>query len=245
MKKSSHSQATNPYGAWATLAFAAIILTLLVISQLVAIGIFAYLLLPQQIPASIALLVQQGTYNGSVVSLSIFSAAICCILLIFLLIKLKQTHIKHYLALQQFSWKVARLFLGIFIAYVAMTELLATLLNKTPMAFFEPLYYTAKPVWLIWLAVVLVAPVYEEVIFRGFLWQGLVNSRLGLVGASLITSGLFTLIHASQYGWFELMAVFSLGMLLAFARHFSHSLWLPILLHILNNGLSMLVFVLV
>ena len=92
--------------------------------------------------------------------------------------------------------------------------------------------------WLLAVAIVIIAPIYEEVIFRGFIWTGLSQSKLGVWGASVLTSVIFALIHF-QYGWVELVSIVLLAMLFSYARYISGSLYLPIVLHILNNGLAM------
>jgi uncharacterized protein len=81
----------------------------------------------------------------------------------------------------------------------------------------------------------LVAPLFEEIIFRacGFrLWR---HTHLGLYGTLLLTSVLFTLIHIQQYSWPLLLFTFCFGMLLGFAREKTGSLLVPLVLHILNN----------
>ncbi len=81
----------------------------------------------------------------------------------------------------------------------------------------------------------LVAPLFEEIIFRacGFrLWR---YTRLGLYGTLLLTSLLFTLIHIQQYSWQLLMFTFCLGMILGLSREKTGSLLVPLILHTLNN----------
>ncbi len=92
---------------------------------------------------------------------------------------------------------------------------------------------------LLWLAVVVAAPIVEEILFRGFLFQGLCRSRLRAPGAILVSSLLFALPHL-QYDLFDISSVLALGLVFGLARWHSGSTYLPIGLHILSNGLSML-----
>jgi hypothetical protein len=92
---------------------------------------------------------------------------------------------------------------------------------------------------LLWLAVVVAAPILEEILFRGFLFGGLRSSRLGPWGALAVTSLCFAVIH-TQYDWFDMSAVLVLGVVLGLARHFSGSVYLPMGLHALHNFASML-----
>jgi hypothetical protein len=49
-----------------------------------------------------------------------------------------------------------------------------------------------------------------------------------------MSAALWTIIH-QQYGAFELISIFLLGILLAISRVASKSLYVPIILHMLNN----------
>lgn len=84
------------------------------------------------------------------------------------------------------------------------------------------------------LAVIVAAPLSEEFLFRGFLFSGLAESRVGPVGAAVISSGIWTLIHI-QYDAFDLAQLFLLGLLLAGAWWKSRSLWLCVILHAIVN----------
>lgn len=95
-------------------------------------------------------------------------------------------------------------------------------------------YSSASPRWLLWLAVNIAAPIFEEICFRGFLFKGLAASRLRWSGATLITATLWAGIHL-QYDWYGLAAVFALGLLLGAARAMTSSTLLTIWLHCLIN----------
>lgn len=86
------------------------------------------------------------------------------------------------------------------------------------------------------LAVVLLAPVFEEILFRGFVMQGLLLWAPGQrFACALLTSVGFAAMH-TQYNHFQtLIALIALSMLLCYARLLSGGLRLPIFLHMLNN----------
>jgi membrane protease YdiL (CAAX protease family) len=92
---------------------------------------------------------------------------------------------------------------------------------------------------VLWLAAVVVAPVTEELIFRGFLHRSWERSRLGVSGTIILTSALWTAMH-SQYSGFGLLDIFASGLLLGWLRHRSASTTLTIVLHAINNVLAML-----
>lgn len=88
------------------------------------------------------------------------------------------------------------------------------------------------------LTVAVVAPIVEEMVFRGFMYGGFERS-LGAFPAVLLTSAVFTVMHF-QYNYYELLSIFVLGLVLAWARMKTQSLWTPIVMHAVNNGLALM-----
>lgn len=76
------------------------------------------------------------------------------------------------------------------------------------------------------------APLAEELFFRGFMFAGLVG-RLGTAGAALASALLFSAVHLDG----SVLLPFTAGaVLLAYAYRWSGSLWFPILAHAGYNG---------
>ncbi len=86
---------------------------------------------------------------------------------------------------------------------------------------------------------VVLAPIAEEVLFRGVLFQAL-RSRVGLWPAAVMSSVLFTLVHVEivMSQPLALVGLFSLGVLLAWAFHRTGSLLVPIIGHAVFNAIS-------
>jgi membrane protease YdiL (CAAX protease family) len=84
------------------------------------------------------------------------------------------------------------------------------------------------------IAVVIVAPISEEVVFRGFLFRGLSVSWLGVSGTVIATSAAWAAMHV-QYDAFTLSQIFLIGLLLGWIRWASGSTLLTIVLHMLAN----------
>jgi len=93
--------------------------------------------------------------------------------------------------------------------------------------------------FLLYLGVGIGAPLVEEFIFRGALWRGWRSSRLGLAGTLVLTSFLWAALHV-QYPLITICYIFVLGMLLGWAREKTGSIWVPVGMHALNNGLATL-----
>lgn len=85
----------------------------------------------------------------------------------------------------------------------------------------------------VFLIMAILPAVCEETLFRGLIQpiagKALKNDHLGI----LLTSFFFALIHM-QFLTFP--SIFFLGMLLGYLRYWSGSLWLPVILHLVNNG---------
>ena len=82
------------------------------------------------------------------------------------------------------------------------------------------------------IAVVVVAPIGEELFFRAFLHQVL-RQRLGAMLATLITAAVFAAVHASP-AYF--LVLFTLGLAFSVVFEWVGSLWASITLHALWNG---------
>ena len=90
------------------------------------------------------------------------------------------------------------------------------------------------------LVAVLVAPVCEEVFFRGFVFPGLLGGMP--VGWAIVLSSLIFAVAHADPGSF--IVLFIIGLALAFLRWRTKSIWPCILLHALNNGVAALAIVL-
>lgn len=96
-----------------------------------------------------------------------------------------------------------------------------------------------SPYWLgtIIVAVVL-APVWEELTFRGFLLTALAKTRLGIVGGGLISNTIWTLMHF-QYSASGMASVFLAGLMLTWIMWRTSSIRACIVAHAVINASSM------
>ncbi len=83
-------------------------------------------------------------------------------------------------------------------------------------------------------SVVVVAPLWEEIVFRGFLFRGWSRSWLASTGTVVLTSTLWTGLHL-QYDAPLLLQVFCIGLVFGWVRRRSGSTLLTIVLHGLSN----------
>ena len=85
----------------------------------------------------------------------------------------------------------------------------------------------------LFLAVVIIAPVGEEIVFRGFLQKFLEVYWKDITRAVLVTSLFFAMIHFNPFWTIQ---IYMLGVILGFLAWKTKSVIPSILLHIINNG---------
>lgn len=85
------------------------------------------------------------------------------------------------------------------------------------------------------LALMVVAPLTEELLFRGLIQRGL-DRRYGFMTALLVTSALFAILHVSPV---QAVPAFAAGLYLGWLYRSTGTLWWPMAAHALFNGTSL------
>ncbi len=129
------------------------------------------------------------------------------------------------------------------VALIVVGDVLTWLLGHFLVTPFQlDIYRTASSAgWLplLWLAVVVVTPIGEESLFRGFLFRGWLRAPSDVWPVILVTAFLWAIVHV-QYDWFVITQVFCFGVLLGWLRWATGSTILTMLLHGLINFEGML-----
>ena len=123
------------------------------------------------------------------------------------------------------------------LAFAMASDTLTWFLDKPIVPEFMQVAWASAEKVSLTIAVAVVAPVTEEIIFRGFLISGLRPTRLGASGAVLVSSLAWALIHG-QYDFYGMATIFALGVLLGTARMKTGSVVVPIALHGFSNIIS-------
>ena len=83
------------------------------------------------------------------------------------------------------------------------------------------------------LLLIAVAPLAEELFFRGWLWTGL-RAHRSAGWTAVVTSLLWLLLHLPD-GWAKPLYLIPTAVLLSLARHYGNSVRASLLMHIVNN----------
>jgi membrane protease YdiL (CAAX protease family) len=232
---------SKPWGFWATIGFSVIIFVFFSALQFMVLMAFLAFEKAQNPQIDPDAFVQSLSSNGFCLALSAILSGLVCTPLILLIAKLRKVYpLKEYLALKDVSkreWLKWLLYLAIFLV---ASDILTLILNRPIVPpFMADAYRTATFVPVLYVAIVIVAPIFEEMFFRGFLFEGVRHSRLGPGGAIGMTSLVWAIIHL-QYDTYGVATVFALGLLFGFARLKSESVYVPIVMHALASLVAMI-----
>jgi membrane protease YdiL (CAAX protease family) len=101
----------------------------------------------------------------------------------------------------------------------------------------DELIHDRNSAYLFALFGVLVAPLIEELFFRGFLYPVLAR-KLGITFSVLLTAAAFAVIHQEQlaHAWVPLLWLFVVGLILTYVRARTKSVATSVLIHVSYNG---------
>jgi CAAX protease family protein len=183
------------------------------------------------------------TVDGVLVTLSVYIATVVQVALLALMTLPTGAGPARYLGLILPRKRDLILSVVIVVVVGAMLDGAAKMLGLSPVSQFQAdIYRSARAAgWLpwLWLAIVVVGPIGEETLFRGFLFRGWHRSPRDTWVVIIATALLWALSHA-QYNLYLIGQVFVFGLLLGWFRFKSGSTLLTILLHGLLNFVAML-----
>ena len=144
-----------------------------------------------------------------------------------------------YLGFGKFEWNTLGLGCGLLIAsyvFIIIHNIILMALGvdtqgEAILRFFDSL---ESPVWFFFVGVIL-APIVEEIFFRGFVFQGF-RQRYGWISAMLLSSIVFAAAHLDLVAF---LPTFILGCLLAYMFQRSNSIWPGVILHFLVNAFGL------
>jgi uncharacterized protein len=135
-------------------------------------------------------------------------------------------------------WSIAMIFV-LLIAFIGLDAIWAEILHPSKEKLLETLG-TKESTSLLVLSAALtcvVAPIGEEMLFRGYMFSALRNWR-GTMPAAIITGLLFGAVHVLSAPVLDLLPLAALGFGLCLLYRYSGSLYPSIAAHVLNNTIA-------
>lgn len=185
--------------------------------------------------------ISPGAYDGVIIAIGALASFPVQIVVLALAARLRRWRVADYLALVVPRRGEVVFGLLIAIALILTFNLIMIFIGRDIVPEFQvEAYRSAKTAgWLVTLlfAIVIVAPVGEEIAFRGFLYRGLVrqgNERLAILVIALA----WALLHI-QYDLLGMVQIFAAGLVLGWFRWATGSTLLTIVMHVLINAEAM------
>ena len=228
--------AARPWGFWATTGFALVIFAAFSVVGLVVGTPFRASIVADNPDIGQAELAKLLQTNGLLVSLATLVGGFLTVALIAFFVRLRKgIALREYLALARPDWRTIGVWLTASACFLVASHGLKFVLGYDLVVDFQrQVYMTSRFPPLLLFAVIVIAPITEECLFRGFLFAGWSQSKLGVVGTIVLTSLLFALVHP-QYDFFHVVLVFVFSILVGIARHRTGSLVVPIIVHSIVN----------
>ena len=182
---------------------------------------------------------------GDLIALGVILSALPCTFLLLLILdrggRARGMDPRTWLALRPVRGSTMLAWVVFAFLLLQLADLVTVELGRSPVPpVMETIIETTRYTTLLWFALVIAAPVFEEALFRGYLYEGLRRTKIGAGGTIVVTTLLWTLLHVAQYDLFFLVLIALIGILLGIARERTGSLYVPLAIHGVNNLLSTL-----
>jgi membrane protease YdiL (CAAX protease family) len=222
----------RPWGPWATIGWTVLCIGVMIGVQIAVVIAFVTFRVVTNSRAKF----EDLASDGNLIAVAALSSAPFVIGLIGLLIKIKRHRLRDYLALNLPSSRQVLFAVGGMLLLIVGSDLTSYLTGRpivTP--FMEGVYQTA---WfpLLLLGIVVAAPLWEEVLMRGFLFKGIAASW-GAFTAILLSSFVWAILHIN-YDVYGIATIFVMGLFLGVVVRRTDSLPLTILLHGIMNAVA-------
>jgi membrane protease YdiL (CAAX protease family) len=181
-------------------------------------------------------LAQALSTNGLLISIATIVSGIIGVGCIVLFIRLRKgASISEYLGLRPIRRITVLILLGVAVGLLGISFGFDRIVQEPKdTAFMLDTYRTSVWPVMFWISVVIFAPAFEEGFFRGFLFAGLKDSRIGVIGTIALTAVTWALLHI-QYSPYGMLSILILGIVFGIVRWKTNSLWSTLFLHSLWN----------
>ncbi len=178
--------------------------------------------------------------NGDVLAAATLISSPACVLVLFAIVALKRgASLSDTLAFDVPAPATLGRWLLALAVVAAAFDAFSWLVGKPIVPeFMEATCRSAESKPTLWFALVVAAPLFEELLFRGFVITGLSRSRIGPLGAVIVASLAWAAIHL-QYDLYGIGMIAVLGLLFGAARVRTGSVVVPMAMHAASNAIAM------
>lgn len=226
----------RPWGPWATLGW-----TLLCAIMLFGVQVAVLLILMAvRLARGAEVKFDELANNGDVVSIGTLASTVSIVGSVALLIRWRRYPIRDYLALHRPTTRSAAIAFMSLVVMLVTSDLMSYLLGRPLVP--DVMVKLYRMAWLpgLLVALVVLAPIAEETLFRGFLYKGIADARAGPIVAIVTSAIAWATLHFFQYDWYGVVTIAVMGIFLGIVRHKTGSLYLTMVLHAIANSVATL-----
>ena len=230
------------WGFWGTLLWGIVIGGLLFLGQLIPLLIYMKVVGEPLTLENFFLFAPKVERDALLLSISVIGSVLIVVPLVFGIAKLKKGSVlRDYFDLRGYSWKTFWRWMGVLALLLVVEGVALDLMGveQTPSFMMNIKFPTTSSMYLLAFSVMFMAPLIEEVVFRGFLLKGFSKTFMGEWGAIIVTSLLWAIIHL-QYEVAYVAVIFMIGLVFGYARIKTQSLFVPMTMHMVMNGVASL-----
>ena len=186
---------------------------------------------------TIPYIIKYSTTNGNIISISSFISIPLVIYFIFTYVKQQSAFsIKEYLAFKKPRIKDIFIWVSLTFCLMILITTITKFFDIESSDYVYKIYKTTRYPLLLWITLVIFFPIYEELLFRGFMFKGICQTYIGKKGALFFSTSIWAGIHL-QYDLILINILIAFGILLGIARLKTKSIYIPIIMHILWNAI--------
>lgn len=228
--------AGSPWGFWMTTIFSMVVALVYVLVAVFVAGLVIAIRHPSDARVNFANYIPATVSDGLYLSIASIATLILAGGLILLFAKLRKgIRVADYLGFRKISAAALSKWIVAALLFAALCDASSLILGTDIVApFMSGAYASAGSLPLFWAAVVVAAPVFEELFFRGFIFAGWSASPIGPLWTILLTATGWAAIH-QQYSFKDILILAAMGALLGAARWKTGSVYPPIIMHSATN----------
>ena len=222
---------TSRWTVWRITAYFVLVAIVFLVSQSLGVVPLAVVEKLRDPALDVSEWLNQNQMSGSVLFASTLASTAICVPLV---VALAGSNRWRFLRIQKTSVRSFLVWCAVLVAFVAVSDLITISMGRpiVPDVMLET--FSSGQTIRVFIAVVLLAPLFEELFFRGFLLSALEAAGAHQWVAAVISAALWSVLHL-QYDLYGIVSIFAGGLLLAAARFSTNSILPCYAMHSLTN----------